>query len=95
MKIYHSRYRQIFFGRPDGWREHFLECSFMLQMHLNMTHEDIYRLPVKYRNWFIDRLAKHFKNKNEIQAGNQDAKPVNDGKSLADYEEMINKKFGI
>ena len=46
-------------------RERFLEECFLLQNHLNMTYSDIRSLPLPYRRWFIDRLSKEFKNREE------------------------------
>jgi len=29
-----------------------------------MQYRDIYSLPVRYRKWFVDRLIKHFEDRN-------------------------------
>lgn len=42
-------------------REEFLEEAFLLQYHLNMSYGDIRSMPLPYRRWFIERLAKEFK----------------------------------
>ena len=34
-------------------------------MHLNMSYADIRTLPIRYRRWFIERLAKHFDAQNK------------------------------
>ena len=65
-------------------------------MHLGMTYTEIYKLPVKYREWYLNRLVEHFKKKNETRTGSSSTpKPINQGKGLNDYQDMINKKFGI
>ena len=56
-----------FFGPNDSWRESFLEESFLLQYHLKMSYSDIRSLPVPYRRWFIERIAKEFRDQNEAQ----------------------------
>lgn len=55
-----------FFGPTHNWREKILEEFFLLQLHLNMSYSEVKRLPVRYRRWYLERLAKHFKEKNEI-----------------------------
>ena len=34
-------------------------------MHLNMSYTEVRNLPTKYRSWFLDRLVRYFKQKNE------------------------------
>jgi hypothetical protein len=58
--MYHSRSEAIFFGLMSNWRETFLEEVFLLQYHLKMTYSDARSLPIQYRQWFLDRLAKEF-----------------------------------
>lgn len=38
--------------------------------HLNFSYSDLYRLPVSYRSWFIDRLARDFKPAQTTRVGN-------------------------
>ena len=49
----------------SNWREEFLEEAFLLQYHLNMSYADVKSLPIMYRRWFLDRLAKEFNNEVE------------------------------
>ena len=60
-------------------------------MYLNMSHWDAYRLPVKYRSWYLKRLEKYFSDK----SGDKQKKPEPDGgqKSLKKYESMLQSKF--
>ena len=64
-------------------------------MHLGMSYTEIYKLPIRYREWYLNRLVEHFKQRNEARSGKvSDPKPINQGKSFSDYQDMINKKFG-
>jgi len=31
-----------------------------------MSYSEVKKLPIRYRKWFLDRLAKHFHDKNSI-----------------------------
>jgi len=58
-----------------------------------MSYEEVKRLPIRYRRWYIDRLCKHFKDKNDARTNpRQDANSDN-VRALSTYEEMLNKKF--
>ncbi len=84
--------RQSFFGPTHSWREGFLEESFQLQLHLGMSYTEVRKLPVRYRRWYITRLLKHFKDKNEASQ----SKPKNNSsnmQALDKYKTMIDKKF--
>lgn len=60
------RLESLFFGQICN-REHVLEEFFLLQMHLNMSYIELRNMPVRYRRWYLERLTKHFKQKNEAQ----------------------------
>ena len=34
-----------------------------------MSYSEVHRLPIRYRHWYLDRLAKHFETKNNILEG--------------------------
>jgi hypothetical protein len=36
-----------------------LEEAFILGMHMHMSYDTVYHLPVRYRRWFIERLIKY------------------------------------
>ena len=95
-----------FFGLTRSWRENFLEESFNLQMHLGMDYNTVYKLPVNYRKWYIDRLIKHLKDKNEAykesrknnkkSSGFQEEEKLEssnfDMNSFKKFESLINSK---
>ena len=83
---------QSFFGPVHSWRANILEEIFQLQLHLSMGYEEVKRLPIRYRRWFIERLCKHFKDRNEARERPQDANNDNI-RALSDYQEMLDKKF--
>jgi len=41
------------------------EQMFYLIQHGNWNYFDLYDLPIKIRSWFVDRLSKHFEDKNK------------------------------
>ena len=57
----------IFFGQTTNWKESFLEECFLLQYHLRMSYSEVKKLPVRYRRWFLDRLAEEFKNQADVR----------------------------
>lgn len=68
-------------------------------MHLNMSHSEVRRLPVRYRHWYLDRLAKHFKDQKEAMSKrsspdsrNEQSQSENLNK-LAEFEKQMNSKF--
>jgi len=44
----------------------------MLQYHLHMSYSDIRSMPIRYRRWFIERLAQEFKQKAETMKKSRD-----------------------
>ena len=86
---------QNFFGPVHSWRERFLEESFALQMHLNMSYTEIRNLPTRYRIWYLNRLKKHYEKQSEMYN-----RSPNSGKTNKDnmegfdkFNQMIDKKF--
>ena len=49
-----------FFGLDPSYREIVLEETFLLTYHMKMSHSDVIRMPIRYRKWFLTRLAKQF-----------------------------------
>jgi hypothetical protein len=53
-----------------------------------MSYSEVKSLPIKYRHWYLSRLVRHFKEKNE--ANNKDSnysdtqKPLNLSKNFLD-----------
>lgn len=83
--------RLSFFGPLHSWRVGFLEEAFVLQRYLNMSHSEVYNLPVSYRKWYIKRLLKEFDSKNNKD---HDAEGSSDNYSkLRQYEDMLSKKL--
>ena len=60
-----------------------------------MSHTEVYNLPVRYRNWYTNRLVKHFKDKNESRssATSQQGNTHDNQKGFSQFQEMINNKF--
>jgi hypothetical protein len=83
---------QNFFGPVHSWRQEFLEETFQLQLHLNMSYSEVKMLPTRYRRWFIERLVKHFESKNKSNNTNQNTR--SDASKFNQFEEMVQKKLG-
>lgn len=81
-----------FFGLTHSWRESFLEESFNLQMHLGMDYNTVYRLPVNYRKWYINRLIKHFKDKNDSY---NESKKTNKNKNSKEEPRLDSSNFDM
>ena len=67
-----SQWEPTFFGLGISAREAFLEHSFVLQYYLGMSYADSRAMPIRYRNWFIDRLAKEIENKRSAMSDSVD-----------------------
>ena len=83
---------QSFFGPVHNWRESILEEFFLLQLHLNMSHSEVRSLPIRYRRWYLDRLARHFKEQNERYNKDSTQNQDNLG-AIAEFEKQINSKL--
>ena len=57
--------RPRFFGLTPDYMLHVHEQMFYLIHHGNWNYYDIYDLPIRIRSWFVQRLSKHFEDKNE------------------------------
>ena len=58
-----SQWEPTFFGLGISAKETFLEHAFILQYYLGMSYSDCRLMPIRYRNWFIDRLTREFENR--------------------------------
>jgi len=57
-----------------------------------MSYSEVYKLPVAYRRWFIDRLVQENKKRNEALQGNNGSEAGHDNISkLKQYEDMLSK----
>jgi hypothetical protein len=54
-----------FFGLTPNDKEYLLEQIYVLIKHLRFTYYAAYNIPVWQRNWFIKRLQKEIKEKEE------------------------------
>ena len=61
-----------FFGLANDHMMHVHEQIFYLVHHGNWNYFDVYDLPIKIRSWFVQRLSKHFTDKNEQMKKLQD-----------------------
>jgi len=54
------------FGLSDKNRLDILEQFYFLMSRLKISYEEIRRMPLTYRKWFIDRVIKDLKVKEQI-----------------------------
>ena len=54
------------FGLSDKNRVDILEQFYFLMSRLKFSYEEIRRMPLTYRKWFIDRVIKDLKVKEQI-----------------------------
>ncbi len=57
---------QTFFGLSDDYMKQVYEQFFLLKFHGGWSFIEAYNLPVGLRHWFVERLAKHFKEEKEL-----------------------------
>jgi hypothetical protein len=60
-------------------------------MHLGMSYTELQRLPVRYRSWYVNRLSKHFKDKNEVTQNKSSS--GFDSEAFSKFEKTVNKKL--
>ena len=66
-----------------------------------MSYSEVHRLPIRYRNWFLRRLAKHFNDKNKAyeEVKNRNSKSSQQIQSndkldkLSQFESQIKSKL--
>ncbi len=63
------RYRSqpTFFGLNKKYIESVYEQLFFLKQHGNWSFIEAYNLPQRLREWWVERLAKHFKDQVDTQ----------------------------
>jgi hypothetical protein len=66
------RYRLTltFFGLTNEYIESVYEEIFSLKMHGSWSFIEAYNLPIKIRRWFIRRMIKYYKDKQEKDQNN-------------------------
>ena len=62
-----------------------------------MSYSEVHRLPIRYRRWYLDRLKRHFEEKNKAyEKSNQPIKPnknSNDGDLFSRFESQVKNKL--
>jgi len=63
-----------------------------------MSYSEVHRLPIRYRNWFLRRLVKHFDQKNkayeDARNNKTPASQTNQSlENLSRFESQIKSKF--
>ena len=56
---------RLFFGLNDKYIEQVYEQFFLLKYHGGWSFIEAYSLPIRLRNWFVERLAKQFEKEKE------------------------------
>jgi len=62
-----------------------------------MSYSEVHRLPIRYRRWYLDRLKRHFEEKNKAyEKSNQPISPnknSNDGDLFSRFESQVKNKL--
>ena len=56
---------RTFFGLTDEYMENVYEQFFFLKYSGGWSFTEAYNLPIGLRNWFVQRLSKHFEDQAE------------------------------
>jgi len=65
-----------FFGlQPDDKAQLILEPTFLLMYYGGFLYGEVYRLPVAYKRWFIERIVKEL-NKGSDKEGSDNPQPL-------------------
>ena len=57
--------RATFFGLTTEYMNGVYDAFFLLKQHGNWGFHELYSLPIKLRDWFAKRLAKHLEERNK------------------------------
>jgi hypothetical protein len=57
-----------------------------------MSHSEVRSLPIRYRRWYLDRLAKHFRDRNKKNESVSE-QPSDKLNAFAEFEKQINSKL--
>ena len=60
-----SRLRRTFFGLDDEYIESVYEQFFYMKYYCGWSFTEAYNLPVKVRNWFVNKLTDQLKMEHE------------------------------
>ena len=58
--------RQTFFGLSNEYAKDIYEAFFYMIKDANWSFFELYSLPVRQRDWFINLLIKHKQKENEV-----------------------------
>ena len=50
-----------------------------------MSYSEVHRMPVRYRRWFLQRLVRHFEEKNEASKKSS-SEPLNNKDNSSEYD---------
>ena len=59
----------LFFGLDQSHREVQLEQFYILMKHLTVSYDTLKQMPIRFRDWFINRIIKDHAPKNTTNTG--------------------------
>jgi len=65
-------------------------------MHLNMSYSEVKSLPIRYRHWYLNRLTRHFEDRQELYESTKNKNSKSKSENLdkfAQFESQINNKL--
>ena len=62
-----------------------------------MSHSEVRNLPIRYRHWYLNRLVRHFEEKNkqfnDASSRSSTTRDTDSINNLNKFESQMNKKF--
>ena len=62
-----------------------------------MSYSEVHRLPIRYRRWYLDRLKRHFEEKNKTYEKSKEPissnKNSNDADLFSRFESQVKNKL--
>lgn len=62
-----------------------------------MSYSEVHRMPIRYRRWFLDRLVRHFEERNEARktptAPIKNKDNVSDKDMFSRFEDQVKNKL--
>lgn len=62
-----------------------------------MSYSEVHSLPIRYRRWYLDRLMRHFKEKNEsyekTKNNSKNSNTTNNVDMFSRFEQQVKNKL--
>ena len=55
-----------------------------------MSYSEVFKLPIRYRRWFLDRLVRHFE---DMYSKDKDKSVNKNMDNIDKYQDILDRKF--